>query len=88
MEIKIEIPIELGNKIYSIEEGKIITREISAFKVDEFIVNRKAHHYIGITIEACYINSAYGKINFRPDALDKVYFTSKENLLKHITDQI
>ena len=86
--LKIEIPVSLGDKLYSIEESEIKTYIVKdvliGSSVDDIMSNRNSvflelEYESGMTIT--------GKVSVEK-YLNKKFFTTKKELIKHIINQL
>ena len=84
----ISLPVSVGDKLYSIENGQLETYIVDNIELNTSVKEIKARE-LDIKLKLLHSNgcSVSGLVPVKK-YLNKRYFVSKKELLKHIMDQI
>lgn len=85
--MEITIPINIGDSVYSIEDGQVKEYTVTSIKVKEFYIKENTSKP-ELIINAKHKTNDFKKVSFNPEDINEKYFISTKALLKHITDQI
>lgn len=88
MELLITAPINIGDRVYTIEKGKVTERTVNKITVEGFDIVKSNNTEPELIFCAEQETRGLDRIRFKSIDINTRVFTSTKKLLKHITEQI